>query len=120
MTHQAGCGLVSPIRCRPDARTGAPPAFHTLRVRPQEAFCALGAGADSVAEAAIAALLRRSGELGVAGRAGWLVRVADGALAAAVGRLSEGRVAAALLAQTAQRGAGVRAKARPAAHRSSS
>lgn len=48
------------------------------------------------------ALLRRAGELGVAGRTGWLVAGADAALAAAVGHLSEGRMAGALLAHAAQ------------------
>ncbi len=52
------------------------------------------------------ALLRRAGELGVAGRAGWLVTIADAALAAAVAHASETRVAGALLNHTAQRGAG--------------
>ncbi|KAK9842512.1 hypothetical protein WJX81_003445 [Elliptochloris bilobata] len=77
----------------------------------QEAFLALGPGADGLAEAAVGALLRRAGELGVAGRPGWLAGAADAALAAAVCSLSEARVAGALLSGAGQRSAGARAKA---------
>ena len=90
MRGRAGHGLAAWVGCQCHRSQRCRRPVH-CGVNMQEAFHALGPSVDGLAEAAVGALLRRAGELGVAGRPGWLAGAADAALAAAVCSLSEVR-----------------------------